>query len=334
MAQPELMRAAVIERFGGPEVIEIRRIPKPVPAPSELLVEVVAAGVNPVDAQNRTSGAWAGIEPPIVLGSDASGIVREVGDDVTGFAAGDEVFYFSDVLGTTAGSYAEYQAIDAGIVARRPMKITHGAAATLPIAAGTAHELVSRLAIGRGDRLLICGAGGGVGTYLVQLAKLAGATVIAVASANKHAFLRDLGAEEVIDYTTEDVGAAAGHVDAVADLVGSDTVQHSLTWIAERGRVASICALEGDFDLALDKNVTLHGILVRPDAPRLRELARLVERGGLRPVVTSEFALADVASAHRRIEEGHVRGKLVLRIRPEPANTAALDRHAADSAGR
>jgi NADPH:quinone reductase len=313
------MRAAVITRFGPPEALPVRAVPVPVPAAGQVLVEVHAAGINPVDAQNRADGSWAGITLPAVLGSDAAGTIAALGPGVTGFGIGEPVFYFSDFLGGEGGSYAEYQAVDARIIARRPATLSHVEAAAVPLAAGTAYEVVvRRLAISTGEWLVICGASGGVGTYAVQLAKHAGARVIAVASAANHELVRSLGADIAIDYHDVDLGAAirnaVGPVDAVADLVGAETAVRSLDWLGVGGRLASVACLMGDFDAAIDRNLTIHGVLVRPDAARLRTLAALIEAGNLRPVVTREYPLEQVAAAHRELERRHTSGKLVLAI--------------------
>jgi NADPH:quinone reductase len=316
------MRAAVIEAFGPPEVLEIVSRPIPTPGPGQLLVRIVAAGVNPVDAQNRSDGSWAAITLPATLGSDAAGVVAAVGRDVRDFAVGDDVFYFSDFLGGDDGTYAEYQAVDARIVGRRPARLSFADAAAVPLAAGTAYELiVRRLALAPGQRVLIVGASGGVGTYAVQLARGAGAHVVAVASATRHTALRGLGAEMTLDYRDGDLWRQvreAGRIDAVVDLAGGDVPIRGVEILAEGGSLATVATLTGDFELAVDNNLTLHGVLVRPDAGRLRELASLIDRGLLRPLVSEEFALTEIASAHRRIETGHTFGKLVIRVAPEP----------------
>jgi NADPH2:quinone reductase len=314
------MRAAVMTRFGPPEALEIREIPVPVPAAGQVLVQVHAAGMNPVDAQNRADGSWAGITLPAVLGSDAAGTIAALGRGVGGFRVGEPVFYFSDFLASDGGSYAEYQAVDAGIIARSPASLSHAQAAAVPLAAGTAYEVVvRRLAVTTGEWLVICGASGGVGTYAIQLAKHAGARVIALASVENHELVSSLGADIAFDYHDGHLGAAiadaVGPVEAVADLVGSDTAVRSLDWLRIGGRLASVAALTGDFEAAIDKNLTIHGVLVRPDAARLTALAALIDAGTLRPVVAREYRLEQVAAAHRELERRHSSGKLVLAIR-------------------
>jgi NADPH:quinone reductase-like Zn-dependent oxidoreductase len=170
-----------------------------------------------------------------------------------------------------------------------------------------------------GEWLVICGASGGVGTDAIQLAKHAGARVIALASVHNHTLVRSLGADIAIDYHDGDLGAAiadaVGPVDAVADLVDADMAVRSLDWLRPGGRLASVSSLIGDFDAAIDKNLTIHGVLVRPDAARLTALAALIDAGHLRPVVTREYPLEQVAAAHRELERRHTSGKLVLAIR-------------------
>jgi NADPH2:quinone reductase len=207
-------------------------------------------------------------------------------------------------------------------VARKPLAISHAQAAGVPLAAGTAYEIVRRLALQSDERLIVYGAGGAVGGYCVQLAALAGARVTAVARAAKHPWLRSLGAERTLDYREDDLDArlqaASPTADAVADLVGDDVTTRSLGWLGEGGRLASVSSLEGDLGLAIDKNVTVHGILVAPNGRRLRHLTALVERGALRPASTQEFAFDDVVAAHRTLEGRHDAAKLAVRIREEP----------------
>ena len=246
-------------------------------------------------------------------------MIAELGPDVGEFAAGDEVFSFSDFMGASAGSYARYQAVDATIIARKPAALSHVEAAATPLAAGTAHDLVvSRLAVGPGDRVLVVGAAGGVGGFALQLLQHLGATVIAVARDEHDAYLRAHGAAVVLDYRDGDVYdrtlATVGEVDCAVDLVGGDTVERSIRAVRPGGRIATICGLSGDFDLAIDRNQTLHGVLVRPDGDRLSELARLFAQGVLSVEIRAVLPLDHAEAAHRLVEEGHGRGKVVLAI--------------------
>jgi NADPH2:quinone reductase len=275
--------------------------------------------VNPVDASNRSDGSWARLAVPFVVGSDASGIVEELGAGVDGFAPGDEVFYFSPFLANPHGSCAELQVVDANVVAHRPLSLTHLECAALPLAAGTAYELVlARVRPAPGESVLIHGAAGGVGGFAVQLAKHAGATVVAVASAPNHPYLGELGADVLVDYRAGDVMAAVrdavGSVDAVIDLVGGELVAESLEVVREHGRIATACSLEGDLDRAIDMNVTLHGVLVWPDAARLLALRRLVEERAIAPPPLEVYPLDGIVEAHRRVERGHGRGRVVIDV--------------------
>ena len=315
------MRAVIYERFGGPEVLELGDWPRPRAKSGEVVVAVHAAGINPVDAQNRTDGTWADLEPPVIPGYDFSGVVEEVGDRVAGWAAGDEVFGALPVRVTRTGSYAEYVAVPAETIAPKPEQLSHVEAAAAPVAACTAHEALRRLRLEPGEWLLIHGAGGGVGSFAVQIAAHAGARVIAIASARHHELLAELGAEECIDYTQAQVSDAArlitgGDVDAVADFVGGAVLSESLSLLRKRGRAVEIVGLEGNLELLIDRNQELHGVLFDPSDPApLRAVAAELTAGRLRPIVSDVLALEEAAEAHRRLEAGHQQGKLVLEVR-------------------
>jgi NADPH:quinone reductase len=315
------MRAIVYERFGGPEVLELRDCPRPRASSGEVVVAVHAAGVNPVDAQNRADGTWAGLEPPVIPGYDFSGVVDAIGEGVSDWAVGDEVFGALPVRGTRSGSYAEYAAVPSDLIAAKPEPLSHVEAAAAPVAACTAHEVLRRLSPRAGEWLLIHGAAGGVGSFAVQIGARAGAKVLAVASARHHQLLGKLGAQACVDYTTERVDRAVrriagGEVDAVADLVGGDVLAASLALLRERGRAAEIVELEGDLEPLIDRNQELHGVLFDPSDPEpLRAIARELAAGRLRSVVSTVLALEGAAEAHRLLEAGHRQGKLVLQVR-------------------
>ena len=317
------MRAIVFDTFGSPDVLHLRDVALPEPGPGQVRVAIYAAGTNPVDTQNRRDGSWAGLHPPVILGSDASGVIDVVGPGVTAFAPGDEVFYMADFLHNPQGTYAEYHVVDAALIARKPKTLTHIEAAALPLAAGTAYEtVIRRLALTRGEWVLLYGAAGGVGSLGLQMAVALGAQVIAVARVCHHALLQDLGAVACLDYTTQDVLAeaqviAGRKMDAVVDFVGGETLAQSLSVIRPYGRAASIAGLAGDLDLLFDLNLTLHGILVRPEQTRLAELDRLISAGVLRPIIDQVLPLEKAAQAHQRLETGHGQGKIVLAVRKE-----------------
>jgi NADPH2:quinone reductase len=314
------MRAVVYERFGGPEVLELRDWPRPEPEPDQLLVRIHAAGVNPVDAQNRADGAWAGIELPVIPGYDFSGVVEALGDRASDWAVGDEVFGAPPVRVTRSGSYAEYIAVPAELVAAKPKQLSHVEAAAVPIAGCTAYECVRRLRLEPGERLLVLGAGGGVGSFAVQFATGLGARVLAVASARHHPLLTELGARACVDYTAEDVSEAVarlagGEVEAIADFVGFGALAASLPLLRERGRAVEIVDLDGDLEPLIDRNQELHGVLFNPANPEpLRAVAAELEARRVRPVVSEVLPLEEAAEAHRLLEAGHRQGKLVLTV--------------------
>ncbi len=315
------MRAMVLPRFGGPELFELRDLPDPVPGPGELLVRIAFSGTNPVDAKLRANGTWAGLVPPVVLGYDASGTVERIGPGVTGFSRGDEVWYTPEIHGNPLGTYAELNAVPAGIVARKPASLSHEEAAAVPLAGGTAYEaVVRRLALRPGETILVHGGAGGVGSFAVQLARACGARVLATAGPGNQETLRALGADVCIDYRARDPAEVAlretggAGVEAVLSTVGGDTVVKSLAATRPGGRIATILGARGDLTPLYQRNLTLHGVFLLREGARLRELARLVDQGKLRPIVDAVLPLEQVGEAHRRLDSGHGRGKIVLRV--------------------
>ena len=318
-----MMRAIVFDQFGSPDVLQLREMPLPIPGPGQVRVAVHAAGTNPVDAGNRQDGTWAGLEPPVIPGAEASGAIDAIGPGVTRWTPGDEVFYLADFLRQPRGTYAEYHVVDAALLAPKPPSLSHVEAAALPLAAGTAYEMiVRRLAVTAGEWVLLYGAAGGVGSAALQLASARGAQVIAVARAEHHVLLQELGARVCLDYTAQEVVRAAqeiagGAVDVVVDCVGGDTIARSLGVLGPFGRAATIASVRGDqeqWDLLLDLNLTLHGILVRPDQQRLETLSALVAQRALRPIIAQVLPLEEAAHAHRRLETRHGHGKIVLQV--------------------
>lgn len=315
------MRAMVISKFGGPEVFEMREVERPAPGPEEVLVRVIASGTNPVDAKLRANGSWAGITPPVILGSDVSGVVEEVGPGTTGFEVGDEVYYTPEIFGNQYGSYAEYNAVPASIVAKKPTALSHSEAAAVPLAGGTAWEaIIRRLQVRVGETVLIHGGAGGVGSFAVQIAKAAGARVLATAGPSNQETLKKLGADVAIDYQREDFAGTAlretdgAGVDAVFDTVGGDLVVKSLTATRPFGRLASILGVKGDLTPAYIRNQTLYGVFLTRERRRLEEMAHLLQRGQMRPLIEEVLPLEEVGKAHERLGSGHGRGKVVLQV--------------------
>jgi NADPH2:quinone reductase len=314
------MRAIVLPRFGGPELFEVRDVPTPTPGPGQVLVRVIASGTNPIDAKLRQNGTWAGLQPPVVLGYDASGVIEQVGPGVTEFKPGDEVFYTPEVLHNPHGTYAEFNLVSASIIARKPQSLSHEEAAAVPLAGGTAWDaLVRRLQVRVGETVLIHGGAGGVGSFAVQIAKAAGARVLATSGPDNLETLRQLGADVVINYRSEDPAQVALRetggqgVDAVFDTAGKN-VPASIPATRPFGRIATILGFTGDISAFYPRNITLHGVFLTRERRRLEEMTPLIERKQLRPLVERVLPLEQVADAHRQLESGHGRGKLVLSV--------------------
>ena len=240
--------------------------------------------------------------------------------EVTGVRDGDTVMAMTSFPRGAAG-YAELVVTSADLVATLEPDVDLVSAAAVPLAAGTALDVLERLALDRGSTLLVLGASGGVGQFVLQLAGHEGLRPIAVGGRSSHERMRDDGADACIDYSTEDVAQrtlelAGGPVDAIADLVGGDLLNRALGALKPKGSAASIATPELDLDAVLDHNITFHGVLIGDDGTRTRRLADLFARGVLRPHVSHVLPLEDAAQAHRILESGHAGGKVVLSVRP------------------
>jgi len=316
-----LMNAVVQQGFGGPEVLQLAQVARPHPIPTEVLVRVHAAGINPVDWKSRAGGGMAGIlgDPPFILGWDVSGVVEEVGFGVTTLRPGDEV-YGMPWFPRPAGAYAEFVTAPARQFARKPVTITHEQAAAVPLAALTAWQaLVDTAHVQRGHRVLVHAAGGGVGHFAVQLAKHFGAYVIGTSRAPRHDWLGSIGADELIDYNTVRFEDGLADVDIVIDLVGDGhdaTSTRSVTVLRPGG---ILVAIPGGVSPELATAAGTAGVrsspfLVEPDGAALARIGALIDAGDVIVEVEDVFDLADAAQAHTRGESGRTRGKLVLRV--------------------
>ncbi|MFF0557822.1 NADP-dependent oxidoreductase [Streptomyces sp. NPDC004266] len=306
------MRAVVVEQWGGPENLVEREVERPEPGLNEVLVRVRAAGVNPVDWKTRASGALIGWGDVPVLGWDVSGTVEAVGPGVGIFRPGDEVFGMP-LFPRQAGGYAEYVVAPARHLAPKPSSLTHVEAAALPLAALTAWQaLVDAADVRPGERVLVHAAAGGVGHLAVQIAKARGAYVVGTASAAKHDLVRELGADEVVDYRAARFEDVVSDIDVVLDGLGGETAERSLKVLRDGGRLIT---LPGPDDVPAARDGVLAAwVLVEPDHLGLREIAALVERGALRPVVDTVLPLAEAAEAHAIGERGRTTGKIVLSV--------------------
>ncbi|WP_410877284.1 NADP-dependent oxidoreductase [Nocardia sp. A7] len=314
------MRAIGQDTFGGPEVLRVIEVDKPVPAPAEVLIRVHAAGVNPTDSWHRSTGGLVGAIIP--LGWDVSGVVEAVGPGVTLFAPGDEVFGMPR-LPRAAGTYADYVTAPARHLAHKPANLTHIEAAGLSLVALTAWQaLVETADVQPGQRVLIHAAAGGVGHVAVQIAKARGAYVIATARADNHDFVRELGADEVIDYTTTDFVDATEGIDIVIDTVGGEYGPRSLRTLRPGGIIVSLAspAEAALVEVARPLGLRAGFMIVEADAAGMRAIADLAEAGALRPHVATVLPLELVSKAHEIIDNQRTRGKIVLTVAGESQN--------------
>lgn len=309
------MRAVTQDAAGGVEVLCVHDVARPKPGPTEVLVRVRAAGVNPADWKTRAGGSFmSGETPPFTLGWDVAGEVVEVGRGVTLHSPGDAVFGMPR-FPHPAGAYAEYVVSPARHLAPRPAGMSWEEAGGLPLAGLTAWQaLVDTAGVEQGQRVLVHAGSGGVGHLAVQIAKARGAYVIATASAANHETVLRLGADEMIDYRTQDFADVVRNVDIVLETIGGDNATRSLRTLRPGGTLVSIRPADETFLIAAAEQagVAARVMVVEPDLGGLQQLAALVEQGRLRVLVDSVYDLDHVAEAHRRGETGRTVGKIVL----------------------
>lgn len=320
------MKAIRINEFGGTEVMKLEDIERPVPAPSEVLVKVYASGVNPADWVIRNGGndfLRPLLKLPMTLGLDTAGIVEEVGKEVTSLKTGDEVYGVPNFPGD--GSYAEYCVGKASQFALKPKSISFNEASGVPMAALTAWTGIFEYGkLQPGQRILIHGASGGVGGFAVQFAKARGAWVIGVASTQNLAYLKSIGADEVIDYKTQKFEDLVRDVDMVFDAAphrDHHERMRSVNVLKEGGVLISPSI---DFPFSEDVKQALaskgakgeiYGVQLRQDW--LQQIAQLIDEGKVKVEISSIYPLEQVAEAHRQSETWHVRGKLILEVLKE-----------------
>jgi NADPH:quinone reductase-like Zn-dependent oxidoreductase len=308
------MRAIRQDVLGEAEVLREVEVPRPEPGLSQVLVRVHAAGLNPTDWGHRARKVFLG-PPPFTLGWDVSGVVEATGFGVTLFKPGDEVFGMLPYP-HGVGSHAEYVTGPARAFALKPAGIDHVQAGALPLAALTAWQaLADTAALAAGQRVLIHAAAGGVGHLAVQIAKARGAHVIGTASAGNHALLRDLGADELVDYHATDFAATVRDADVVLDSMSGDYPARSLRTLRRGGLLISLLPLQPEVVAeAARLGLRTKVLLVEADHAGMTAIADLVTAGKLRPVIAGTFPLAEAAKAHSLGETGHVAGKLVLTV--------------------
>ena len=306
------MKAAFIEQYGGPEVLKYGDLPDPVAAPGTVVIDVVAATVNGADWKVRV-GQYKQSKFPFALGRDFSGVISAVGEGVTDLKVGDEVFGVCEA--GQEGAYAEKIAVKAAIVAKKPAGLSHANAAALALTGLTALSAVEdTLKLQPGETILIHGGAGGVAGFAIQLAKHIGARVITTASAANHDYVRGLGADEIIDYNTEDFTQVVTGCDAVFDTVGGDVAQKSFAVLKPGGRAAFIASGAQAPKPDRDDVASLRPPVGR-DRRHLERIAELFQAGAIRPPEIKLYRLSEAADAHRLSESRHFRGKLVFQVR-------------------
>ena len=309
------MKAVRIHEYGDSEVLRVEDAPMPEIGADDVLVKVHAAGINPADCQYRRGDfkAFAPLALPAILGWDVSGIVERIGRSVQRFKVGERVFAMTRM--NRDGAYAEFVAANCADVAPMPGSMSFEQAAAVPLAALTAWKALFDVAqLAAKQHVLIHAGAGGVGSFAVQLAHRAGVRVTATASAENAPLVHSLGADQVIDYRTQNVAESVRDVDAVLDTAGGETRAQSWRSLRAGGILAAIAMPPPDESAARLHGVRAAMVQVIPDGGRLREIGALIDAGELRVLIDSVFPLDQAAAAHRRSETRHARGKIVLKV--------------------
>lgn len=311
-----MMKAVMVHEYGGPEVLKLEDAPRPEPRENEVLVRVIASGVNPADPL-IVSGKYAkefGTHLPLTPGYDIAGIVEKTGTKVTRLRVGDAVYGY--VL--WGGGWAEFAVATEGEVSPKPESLSFVAAAAVPLTALTAWQaLIDAARLTAGQTVLIHGGSGGVGTMAIQIAKARGARVIATASTPNQDLLKELGADIAIDYTKTKFEDVAKDVDVVLDSVGKETLARSYGVVKKGGFVATLVSRldQGELD---KHGIRGASIAVKPNAQQLAEITKLIEARKIKPVVTRMLPLSDAVKALEQAATHHTRGKIVVKIADEP----------------
>jgi len=313
----QTMKAVRIHTYGGPQVLKYEDAPRPQPQAGEVLVRVHAAAVNPVD-WNVREGHMKDFWPhkfPLILGWDLSGVVEELATGASRFKIGDEVYSVPDP--TRNGAYADYIVVRESELAFKPNSLHHIQAAAAPLAALTAWQsLFDTAQLQPGQRVLIHAGSGGVGHFAVQLAKWKGAYVIATASTKNQELLRELGADETVDYTRQRFEDVARKIDTVLDPIGGDTQERSWQVLKKGGILLSVVQLPSA-DKAKALGIQAVFVASHPNGAELAKIAELIDSGDLKPIVNRILPLSETRRAHELSQTGHIHGKIVLRVKEE-----------------
>jgi 2-desacetyl-2-hydroxyethyl bacteriochlorophyllide A dehydrogenase len=311
------MKAIIIEQYGTADELKEREVPMPEVKDNQVLVEMHATSINPIDWKLR-AGYLKDMLPfefPIILGWDAAGVIAEVGDKVTSFKKGDRVFARPDT--TAHGTYAEYVAVDENLLAKMPENASFEEAASIPLAGLTAWQcLVDFSEIKSGDKVLIHAGAGGVGSLAIQIAKRFGAHVASTASGKNEEFLKSLGVDHFINYREEDFELALDDYDIVVDTMGGEIQKKSMNVLKKGGKLVSIVS-PPDENLAKEKDIKAGFLWLEPNGKQLSQLGEMIEQGKLKPLVGHTFPFTEqgLKEAHELSESHHAKGKIAIKIK-------------------
>jgi NADPH:quinone reductase-like Zn-dependent oxidoreductase len=313
--KPQVMKAIQIHSYGGPEVLNVEEVARPKVSSHDVLIKVYASGVNPIDWKAREGFTKHSL--PFIPGWDVSGVVEETGPDVKNFKKGDEVYSRPDTTGN--GSYAEYVISKDTELGHKPATVDHITASAIPLAGLTAWQgLFIHGKLRKGQRILILGASGGVGSFAIQFAKSTGAYIIGTTSEQNLSYIRELGADEAVDYRKRGYENLIMHVDMVFDTIGGEAQRNTLRLLRPGGILVTTLKVE-DKEAFEKKGVYITGMMAQSNPEDLEAIAKLVDEGKVKPFIQKVFPLEKAADASRLSQEGHVRGKIVLRVREDNA---------------
>ncbi|MDZ5470451.1 NADP-dependent oxidoreductase [Bacillus sp. 31A1R] len=313
-----MMKAITINRYGPLSEMHVHKLPIPDVGENDVLIEVHAAAVNPVDIAIRNGWLQQRIphQFPLVLGWDVAGVVKAVGSSVSSLQVGDEVYSYPDLARN--GTYADYIAVNHRFVSHKPKNITFEEAASIPLVGTCAfRSLVEVGNIQEGQRVLILGGSGGVGSFAIQLAKSYGTHVVTTTSTKNIEFVKQLGADEVIDYTNTELSSYGGLFDIVFDAADRKPFEQSFDLVKKGGKIISVATFPNEEDLrrAAEKEISVQFLISNPSTDILPKISSLIESNKIKPVIGSVFSMDEAQKAHELSETNHARGKIVLKMK-------------------
>lgn len=311
------MKAVQFNSYGDSSVLEINEVSNPVAGEGQVLVEVYAAGINPIDYKIREGylKEHVPLQFPVTIGGDFSGIIVALGNNVSNFKIGDEVYGQAGILNGGSGSFAEFAAANLEKISAKPKSVTFVEAGALPLAGVSALQAVEdEIKLGKGQKILIHGGAGGIGSIAIQIAKALAGYVATTVSSNDIQFVKELGADEVIDFKNQNFEEILKDYDAVFDTVGGETTNKSFAVLKKGGIIVSMLG-QPDEKLAKDHQVNAIGQNTNATPERLMRLAQLTDSGKIKPQVDKVFPLEQVKEAFNYLEQGHPRGKVVLKVK-------------------